>query len=287
MKFMARATCIISGVTGLLFLTACGGGGQASLKPDESAHARLDYKSSIIIMPISEYRLSPDDLKVIDIARETAFGSCMLPKGFTTDIPKLPAISEDRFYGLWNVERARQYGFDIPGLNEASNSIPDDKGWQDARSQCIELEKSTIDTFTPPDQASNPTVADKIYNQSYAYAHGDKQWDEYTEEWRSCVRGKGLEPVSEDTNWTTQQTVDLVSGEDHANPTSAYKEEEIRLATLEAQCNEDTRLTQRLGDLQAGYQSALIKQNQAALNELKVDNQKYLKTAHEYIASQQ
>ena len=47
-------------------------------------------------------------------------------------------------------------------------------------------------------------------------------------------------------------------------------EEEIRIATIEAQCNQDVGRSQKLYDLEAQYQKPLVAKNQAALeNELK------------------
>ena len=47
-------------------------------------------------------------------------------------------------------------------------------------------------------------------------------------------------------------------------------EEEIRIAVIQAQCNQDVGRSQKLYDLEAQYQKPLVAKNQAALeNELK------------------
>ena len=65
------------------------------------------------------------------------------------------------------------------------------------------------------------------------------------------------------------------------------KPEEIRLATIEAECNQKVGMAQRLGDIEASYQGPLIEKNQAKLNQLKEDKEKRVAKAREIIATRQ
>lgn len=65
------------------------------------------------------------------------------------------------------------------------------------------------------------------------------------------------------------------------------KPEEIRLATIEAECNQKVGMAQRLGDLEASYQGPLIEKNQAKLNQLKAEKEKRVAKAREIIATRQ
>ena len=65
------------------------------------------------------------------------------------------------------------------------------------------------------------------------------------------------------------------------------KPEEIRLATIEAECNQKVGMAQRLGDIEASYQGPLIEKNQAKLNQLKEEKEKHVAKAREIIATHQ
>ncbi|MDO5750805.1 MAG: hypothetical protein Q4P78_06325 [Rothia sp. (in: high G+C Gram-positive bacteria)] len=61
----------------------------------------------------------------------------------------------------------------------------------------------------------------------------------------------------------------------------APSEEEIRIATIEAQCSKDTGMAQTLADLEASYQAPLIKKHevqlQAEFERYKAENEKFKK----------
>ena len=92
-------------------------------------------------------------------------------------------------------------------------------------------------------------------------AAGDRQLKEsLDDEWKRCVKDKGLTPDSEVT----------VKEEKNIRQSTVASEEEIRIAVIEAQCNQDVGRSQKLYDLEAQYQKPLIAKNQAALeNDLK------------------
>ena len=73
-------------------------------------------------------------------------------------------------------------------------------------------------------------------------------------------QGQGLTPDSEMT----------VKEEKNIRQSTTPSEEEIRIAVIQAQCNQDVGRSQKLYDLEAQYQKPLVAKNQAALeNELK------------------
>ena len=92
-------------------------------------------------------------------------------------------------------------------------------------------------------------------------AAGDRQLKKsLDDEWKRCVKDKGLTPDSEMT----------VKEEKNIPQSNTPSEEEIRIATIQAQCNQDVGRSQKLYDLEAQYQKPLVAKNQAALeNELK------------------
>ncbi|MFK0074778.1 hypothetical protein [Arthrobacter woluwensis] len=275
----------------VLILTGCSQEGQ-NAEFDSSARARLDLAESRIILPVSDYDLSPADLKIIDRARETALGPCMNLKGFQTDPEASGAIGKtgDRLFGLWNVEWAKHYGYiSGPGARKGTEP-PKPPGWDEAHGECAKNPDFVTLTapFTPLETfGSEPSLVSKISGDADGFASNTPEWRKAREDWRACLRKQGLTPRTEDRAWSSQQANDLLGRIDANHPSASDKEEEIRIATTEAQCNQDTRLTQRLGDLEAGYQAPLIAKNQAALNEEKTRNQGYVAAAKKYLADHQ
>ena len=80
------------------------------------------------------------------------------------------------------------------------------------------------------------------------------------DEWKRCVKDKGLTPDSE---MTVKEEKNIPS---ERHPLRRGN----RIAVIQAQCNQDVGRSQKLYDLEAQYQKPLVAKNQAALeNELK------------------
>lgn len=273
------------------FLSGCvmnNSAANQSVVPDTSAHVQLDYETSQIVFPIEQYQISDPDWSIVTQAREIVLDKCMVGMGFASEPERPTPVSEDRNFGLWNVERARQYGFSIPGLE----TKPDDPalkppGWGEARETCVKQEAGKLADVSPPDPSTNPNIADIIQHQSLALASKDPAWADAREEWWACLRSRGLEPRTGEQDWSSKQALDLAIRSSSNDSASTTNEEGIRIATLEADCNAETRMAQRLGDIQAGYQLPLIAKNQAALNEAKVASARIVAAAKQFILSNQ
>lgn len=103
-------------------------------------------------------------------------------------------------------------------------------------------------------------------------------------EWWTCLRERGLTPREGESDWISEESAHLMTsspGNEEAKP------EEIRLATIEAECNQKVGMAQRLGDIEASYQGPLIEKNQAKLNQLKEEKEKHVAKAREIIATRQ
>ncbi|MBN9131218.1 MAG: hypothetical protein J0I04_16430 [Paenarthrobacter ureafaciens] len=275
----------------IAMLTGCAGTSALShepVNPDKSARVQLDYNASLITFPVEQYQISNSDWSVVSEAREIILNQCMTKGGFAPDPERAASISEDRNFGIWNVERTRLYGFSIPGVDTTSDNVaPKPPGWGDARDKCVQQEAGRLAEVSPADPTVNPSIADKIQHQSLALASKDPAWRDVREEWWTCLRGRGLEPRTGEQEWSSKQALDLAvrSSKDASAPPS--NEESIRVATLEAECNQSARMTQRLGDIQASYQLPLIAKNQAALNEVKSEEAKLVATARQFVLSNQ
>ncbi|WP_426979990.1 hypothetical protein ACQCSU_21615 (plasmid) [Pseudarthrobacter sp. O4] len=277
-----------------VWIAGCGVGGNE--ESDEVGRARLDRVASTIIMPLDEYDISDAGWATISRARELAFANCMAKLGVIDANPPESLLSEDRDYGLWNVERARLYGFGSVPADEAPAASEEppgvyrelDPAWVEARSSCIGSLASEVEPFTPPDEIAARPATFQVKIEAHKLAEKDPQWKAHRDEWWQCLKNVGLIAPPEEDAWSSQQTRDLTrSMADPNNPSPAEKEEEIRIAVKEATCNEETALTQKLGDIEAGYQVPLIKGKQAMLNEQKSKNLEYVAKAEKYLATHQ
>lgn len=266
----------------ILVLIAClCGCGSSSAERDMSARAVLDYSRTRIALPVSEYIMSPEQWLTISKARERAFGLCMIPKGFPETPPKAVADDEDRFFGLWNVDNARKYGHGF--APQATISEPSsDPAWQVAREQCVASEEKVVSKFTPDVSDQDPG---KVASDSQYLASQDPAWKAGRDKWGTCLRENGLEPEGGDSSWGSKQGSEILGRMDQTNPSATDLEADIRVAVIEATCNQQTHLTQSLGDLIASYEAPLVKKKQAILNAIKQKNIEYVKAATEYLAT--
>ena len=112
------------------------------------------------------------------------------------------------------------------------------------------------------------------------FVHGSKDTFATSEELAGAVRQQAL-------NFRRWVRAGKGQAQALARADPARKKEEIRIASIEADCNEKTQLTQRLGDIEASYQAPLIKQNEAALQDVKAETAKHVDAARAYLASHQ
>lgn len=266
------------------------GNGVNDQATDQLGRAKLNRVASTITMPLDEYDISDAGYATISQARELAFSNCMAKLGVKDAGSATASLSEDRVYGLWNVERAKLYGFGLVPVSQTASPSNEPAGlyreldpeWVKARTSCMQSLASELDTFTPPDELTNHPASFEVRMDAASLAAKDPQWKIHRDEWRQCLTDAGLIPPTAEEEWSSQQARDRSRDE-----TPSAKEEEIRIAVKEATCNEETAITQHLGDLEAGYQVGLIKTKQAALNEQKSNNQDYVANAEAYLAKNQ
>lgn len=273
---------ILHGVVAASLVLSLGACGTTVADKDSSAKVTLDYTHTRIISPLTEYRMSPEQLLATSRARERAIGLCMVPKGFAETPPKAVADDEDRDYGLWNVDNAKKYGYGF--APQAKTTVNEsDPAWQAAREACRQSVADAVKAFSPTDDDLNAT--DHFVSDALTLASKDPQWATFRAVWKTCLSKNGLEPPSGDSSWISKQGSDILSRESASSPSTADKETEIRIAVIEATCNQDASMTQNLGDLVASYEMPLIHKNQAVLNAAKQKYAEYVTAATAYLAS--
>ncbi|MFJ4228571.1 hypothetical protein ACIPYV_13510 [Paenarthrobacter nicotinovorans] len=273
-----------------LIVSACSGVPGSSITPDPSGRVNLDYENSLIVFPVDAYRISAHDRSRILLAREVIMTNCMRKFGFNDDPNAAYPEPENRNFGVWNVDRVRKYGFRLIGEEAQSSQVHDEAGpWGEARYECLSSEKGKMDEITPPDDLMNGGAAAAIALKSLSMASETDAWNNAKGDWDDCISAAGLTPGQDPTKakWSSQQSFDLQGRIDQRNPSKSDAAEGVRLATIEAECNQEVRLTQTLGDTQASYQVPLIRQDEAVLTELKKKSQQYVDAAEKLLKEMQ
>ena len=246
------------------------------LERDESVHAIFDAEQDIVKMPLDEYMYFETN-NYAYTAYQIAMKKCMAehgqsytikpvhPEGFTPG-------DNGRRYGVWNVEYHQKYGYDKPDPNaEAPVSFtagaslsPDEQ----ARTECYPKVRETLDAAVPEGKRKDNDTTQPTYirleNEARNAVDGSDLHKELEEKWKQCVSNRGLTPnragsVAEETPMAQAK---YEKGWD-APPT----EEEIRIVTIQAECNREVGMTQQLYDLEAQYQMPLIRKHQAQLEQ--------------------
>ena len=250
------------------------------LERDESVHAVFDAEQDIVKMPLDDY-LYYERTNYEYMALQIAMKQCFAEHGqnYTIQAPyseSAPRGDLGRKYGPWNVEYAQKYGFQKRDPNNAAAPIsynsgesmsPEDK----LRLECYDKASEALDAAVPEGKRSKvskeeeePTYI-RISNKANGAAYNSKLREELDEKWKQCVSDRGLTPrsagsVAEETPLTEEMSKNGGFNE----PAS---EEEIRIATIQAECNQQIGMSQQLYDLEAQYQMPLIRKYQAQLEQ--------------------
>ncbi|MEZ7666704.1 multidrug transporter [Rothia sp. 27098_8_161] len=260
---------------GVLPLSACSLF-EPPLERDESVHAIFDAEQDIVKMPLDDY-LYGERTHYEYTAFQIAMKQCFAEHGqnYTIQAPYsegAPRGEMGRKYGPWNVEYAQKYGFqkrdpnaaEPISYNSGETMSPEDK----LRTECYPKARETLDAAVPegkrPEKEDQATYI-RISTEAGNAVYGSKLHRELEEKWKQCVSDRGLTPrsagsVAEETPLTEQ----LSKNGGFNEPAS---EEEIRIATIMAECNQQVGMSQQLYDLEAQYQMPLIRKYQSQLEQ--------------------
>ncbi|MDO5749690.1 MAG: hypothetical protein Q4P78_00605 [Rothia sp. (in: high G+C Gram-positive bacteria)] len=253
-------------IKGLLVILAClslsVSGCSSTLQKDSNAKAHLDYENSQISTPVLEYAESSIDRSAETKARDILLSKCFRDNGGEYKIPtgKTTISSTSRDYGVWSVDYTKKYGLHEP---ETFVPVQNDYGILD---KCLKLVKPQVENIggvVDAQKAKRPTI---IRERAYRAAMSDSEWKTNREAWWTCLESKGLSPRKGENEWGTEESLSAYTRKSPSDPAS---EEEIRVLTIEAQCNEDTGMARNLANLEAAYQMPLIREHQTELNDLK------------------
>ncbi len=267
----------ITALAGALLLSSCAQGGASN----SGYKAKLDYPNNLITLPLDEYDYDDASRAVINEAAARILQVCYVAKGYSDVAPAFSDDQNSNIYGAWNVEYAKKYGyFNAEKVREGTQKA--EKIPEEIRQQC--LKESANQLKEVEYENDNDSFAYRLRKEAYTSAKSNPEWNTVRSEWWSCLESNGLTPRKGDHEWTSQEAIN--------NAASSKSEEEktqeaVRLATVEAECNQKVGMAQRLGDIEASYQGPLIEKNQAKLNQLKEEKEKRVARAREIIATSQ
>lgn len=253
----------------LLLLLAAGCSSGSRLAQDTSVKAVLDYENNIIVLPLDAYQPSERDYINYHKVFDQEYGNCFARHG--KPYPTTNRLrSGTRTYGLWNPEYHQLHGFGIEPEEELKDPETFELCGQEISADPLVDE---LLQFIEPSE-----LIGRLLSDAYSAARDNPAWQEAKETWWACLKDQGLTPRTGSSEWGT---------EEDRNLSSLSAEENIRIATIQAQCSKDTGMAQTLADLEASYQAPLVKENQDALNSIKEDLETYRQKMQDYLAQHQ
>ena len=246
------------------------------LERDESVHAIFDAEQDIVKMPLDDYTYY-ERTHYEYTAFQIAMKQCFAEHGqnYTIQAPYsegAPRGEMGRKYGPWNVEYAKKYGFQKRDPNaKAPISVTPGASLSPEERLIIECEdkaRETLDAAVPegkrPEndvQSTNSRISTEAGNAVY----GSTLHRELEEKWKQCVSDRGLTPRSAGSVAEETPLAEQLSKNGGFNEPAS--EEEIRIATIQAECNQQVGMSKQLYDLEAQYQMPLIRKYQSQLEQ--------------------
>ena len=248
------------------------------LERDESVHAVFDAGQDIVKMPLDDYTYY-ERTHYEYTAFQIAMKQCFAEHGQSYTDPDQAPQSESaprgdpgRMYGPWNVEYAKKYGFQKRDPNaKAPISVTPGASLSPEERLIIECEdkaRETLDAAVPegkrPENDVQSTYS-RISTEAVNAVYGGKLHRELEEKWKQCVSNRGLTPIKAGAVAEESPLAEQWSKNDGFNEPAS--EEEIRIATIQAECNQQVGMSQQLYDLEAQYQMPLIRKYQSQLEQ--------------------
>ena len=249
------------------------------LERDESVHAIFDAEQDIVKMPLDDYLYYELGTHYEYTAHQIAMKQCYAEHGQNYTDPDQAPQSESaprgdngRKYGPWNVEYAKKYGFQKRDPNaKAPISVTPGASLSPEERLIIECDdkvRETLDAAVPEGKRPENDVqstSSRISSDATSAVYGSKLHRELEEKWKQCVSDRGLTPIKAGSVAEESPLNEQLSKNGGFNEPAS--EEEIRIATIQAECNQQVGMSKQLYDLEAQYQMPLIRKYQAQLEQ--------------------
>ncbi len=250
----------------------------SSLPRDTSAKALLDHEQLAITLPTTEFTPSHALEAKANTAYELMIRPCLRSAGYDIAVPAPVDVSEDRTWGLWSVERAREHGYHLSNGAATAFEEPDSEEYRDTRARCwdeTEPERQRLTKDAPEDTES---VGVGLASKANAAAKQSEEFASLHQRYEQCLKGKGYEADPE---------LFGVADGPVADESGAPTAEEIRAAVAEATCNQELDVAQTMGNLEASYSAPMVKEHLAELNKQKEALQAFERRLDEYLRTHQ
>ena len=247
------------------------------LERDESVHAIFDAEQDIVKMPLDDYLYYEGGTHYEYTALQIAMKQCFAEHGQNYTIPapdseSAPRGDFGRKYGPWNVEYAKKYGFQKrdPNAKPPISVTPGASLSPEERLiiECEDKARETLDAAVPEGKRPENDVQstyNRISTEAINAVYGSKLHRELEEKWKQCVSNRGLTPIKAGAVAEESPLAEQQSKNDGINEPAS--EEEIRIATIQTECNQQVGMSQQLYDLEAQYQMPLIRKYQSQLEQ--------------------
>ncbi|WP_166869670.1 hypothetical protein [Salinibacterium sp. ZJ70] len=258
---------------------------------ETSARAVIDETVGEISTPLSEYDIydSHFNLETINLTILLRSGECMEAQGLIAppvDLGSRDLPIDDRDFGQWFEPNAREFGAGFPSSSYDAEltALAESEGetWLSAYYACGEeaLSDPELAEFVPSNEEINDSLLSSTRTTARERAQQDPTWQSARESYWTCLEEAGLTPRRGANEWGVEE-VAPAGYDDRGVP--EWSAESIKASYSVVTCNTESGLTRTLGDLVASYEAPLIKENQAAFNELKSKKQHRLELAETYI----
>jgi hypothetical protein len=252
---LALGVCAI--VIAVATLSGCAAA--PNLNDYASVRAKLDPAAGTIQLPLDQYAMSARESDVVQHANALLVKGCMAKSGLeyprATENWDTKAVPQDRRYGLWSMDMAQKFGYDLPedsrskAIDKIEATLPD--SWWTAWNQCIDQKVKQLPLMGELENAGHLSPVDsgivEAHNELVASSTYSKVWSS----WSDCITKAGLLPEKDKGVMAPQL------------PKSV--ESQARAAVIDVGCKQKINAIQTLADIEAKYQMAYIDQNESAL----------------------
>jgi hypothetical protein len=219
--------------------------------------------------------MSDEEARLVEAAGLIQFDLCLeensaQPSTSAREIEAMlvEPVAPDWTYGLWNADFVGESNPYAQPAPEVEQSDPDDVS-ADAWDRCLPpagvmLTPITIEIL---DDTISALVDGTLTARSQA--KGDPRWSDAVENWQSCVRALGYEIDPEYERGVN--VIGLGADESH------------QAAVADAKCADSLGTVQTMANVDAQYQAAYIRENQAELKEIGRLAQKRVEAARDIL----
>ncbi|MCH6471242.1 hypothetical protein [Sinomonas terrae] len=246
--------------------------------------AAVNEIKAAVTFPLDAYIFSPEEWEVVSSANSYLTEDCVRAQGRPLmGTPGDLEITEYRRYGPWVMRLVEVNGWQPVKIKRAdgiydsrvrygAEGPPDDavEASRECRAQ-LESIGELIPEITPGWAATANTVVGEISAGATNLTYRDPEYRQINNQWLTCIKAEGLTP-------------DPAHGEWGVAMGNSSKEQQIRDAVKDVRCKQKFSVMQRLSDIEAQYQAALMGPKEAQLAELAKTKQDALARARKVLA---